>query len=155
MPRVARFRHGKYGRFKENGNFYAKWHRTYSKMICRNTGDHVKYGRSCNPSYAWWKVNDSILEEISKTFNLRQVYLLDIWITSWLNEENVSSQKFVWGHVCQLFFFPLTSGRQCVLLVTVTIDILRWNAVRSELSCFWSICLISMSNWVYVLTCTF
>ena len=48
--RVARFRHGKYGRFKENGNFHAKWHRTYSKMICRNTGDPVKYGGSGNSS---------------------------------------------------------------------------------------------------------
>ena len=27
--RVARFRHGKYGRLKENGDFYAKLHRTY------------------------------------------------------------------------------------------------------------------------------
>ena len=48
--RVARLRHGKYGRFKENGEVYAKWHRTYSKMICRNMGDPVKHGRSGNPN---------------------------------------------------------------------------------------------------------
>ena len=29
--RVARIKHGKYGKFKENGNFYVKWHRTYYK----------------------------------------------------------------------------------------------------------------------------
>ena len=48
--RVARFRQGKYGRFKEDGNFHAKWHRVSLKKLCRNTGDPVKYGRSGNLS---------------------------------------------------------------------------------------------------------
>ena len=37
VAKVARYRSRKYGRFKENSNFHAKWHTTYSKIICRNT----------------------------------------------------------------------------------------------------------------------
>ena len=39
LYRVARFGSRKNGRFKENSNFDTKWHRTYSEMICWNTGD--------------------------------------------------------------------------------------------------------------------
>ena len=87
---VARFRQGKYGRFKKYGNFHVKRHRVSLKKPWRNTGDPVK----------WWQGSDILNLNLLPFFFARVRYLEYEFVASFGDKGQISwiwiGCKFLW-----------------------------------------------------------